>query len=121
MRLTKAQLRERKIHNAYNLAKVQIEPKVFIPYSPQEIGMASQFAKWQVYRIGWKTDPEAHWTNDGQKTFNVFRPATPEKEEQRLAAISWATEKYGISEWERSPFGSYHPVGTLAKAAAITP
>ena len=116
--MTKAQLMARRISSPYELAKLQDEPKVCIVYSPQEMGRAYRPATWRVYRIGYHTDSGAHWTDYGNKTFNCFRPRE-DKLLQFQAAVAWATEQYGIREWERTPFGSYHPKGTLARVKAM--
>lgn len=115
MAVTKAKLREFDIVNQHNLASCDGGLHVWVGYSPADTGRAYRSAKWQVCRVGFKTDASASawWGDNGNKTFNVYR--REEKESQRLAAIEWATKRYGIEEWEKSPFGSYHPKGTLAK------
>ena len=99
MKITKAQLLDRKIYNPYNIASAGPEPKVFIDYNP--LGDSWNIKGWEVCCMG---SPTSY--------FSCWRPRE-DKEPQRLAALAWATERYGIQEWERSPFGSYHPKGWL--------
>lgn len=66
---------------------------MFITYSP-----ASGFrpARAQVIRPGYRTDPGAHWTDGGNKTFNgVSSESVP-------AAKAWASAQYGIKNWKRN-------------------
>ncbi len=39
-----------------------------------------------------------------------------DKEGELRAAFGWVREKYNIQEWERDPWGGYHPIGTLLVA-----
>ena len=110
--MTKTQLRALSIFNEWDLAKTQPEPQVCIIYRSQRTGRASCSAAWQILRPGYQTDPKGHWTNSYNKTFWCYNTGE-DKEPQRLSAIAWATERYDITEWERSPFGSYHPKGTM--------
>ena len=118
MKLTKTILKERfRIFNPYGIAEQQDGHKVYIDYSPQTSGLAGLNARWSVVAVTAKTDPHGHWRDDGTKVFPCWHPLE-DKEEHRLEAIAWATERYGITEWERSPFGSYHPKGTLERLNA---
>lgn len=54
--------------------------------------------------IGFSTNPQAHWTDHGHKTFNVI--GRPKQEMLRLAMV-WAEQRYGIGEWIRDSFGDY--------------
>ena len=120
-KLTKTDLRARHIYNPWDLAKRQNGLQVFIDYSPQMLGRAMHFACWQVLRIGYKTDKGgAAWYDMGNKTFPCYHPRG-DKAPQLQAALAWATERYHIAEWERSPFGSYHPKGTLEAETKRTP
>lgn len=111
MKLTKAILREHGIVNPWIFCN-RGGGKVFISYSPQITGRAYQSARWQVISPGRKTDPDGHYRDNGHKTFSVNSFAgkgthSKIKEQQRLAAIAWATEKYGIDDWVRDPFGDF--------------
>ncbi len=106
MKLTKNKLRDRRIFNAYDLAELQDEPKAWVEFTSSD----SRSSSWRVHRLGWHTAGQ----NGGSKTF--INHGRSDKEAKRLEALAWATERYVIQEWERSPFGTYHPVGTLARA-----
>lgn len=116
-RPTKAQLRERLISNPYGLAATQPEPRVAVEYYPE--GDHSN-PRWVVFGVGFKVYPEGTWSQDGNRVFVCFRPSE-DKESKLSKAIEWATGRYGITDWERSPFGSYHPVGTMARAMGWEP
>jgi hypothetical protein len=113
IKVNKELLKAVNVYNPHNLC-TQGGDGVFVSYIPQRPGRVYRNAKWQVVRPGYKNDPDGWWGDYGHKTFNVFSRA--EKEPQRLAAIAWASERYGIKQWERSPFGSYHPKGTIERA-----
>jgi hypothetical protein len=113
LKLTKALLSEHGIHNPHNFCTAG-GGKIYIAYSPQITGRAYRSASWQVIMPNGKTDPDGAWCDNGQKSFDVNSVAVPEcdtphkrKEYQRLAAIAWATEKYGIDDWVKDPFGDY--------------
>lgn len=108
IRLTIKQLRDRKIYNEWYLAALQDSPKVYLEYHPATDGYLGQYARWSFRQY-----------TGGEITSAILNRPSEQKQYRRLALLEWATKEYGISEWERSPFGSYHPVGTLAKAAAI--
>jgi hypothetical protein len=116
MKLTRAILAEKyKIHNPHNLATAT-HTQIVVAYVPADTGRGGQAAHWTVYSPYFETDPNAAWYNHGCKTFMVW--GRHDKEAMRLEALSWATAQYGITEWERSPFGSYHQKGTLARLGA---
>lgn len=88
---------------------------VYVSYCPAQAGREARFAYWCVLSPGSKTDPGGHWSDGYNKTFTVR--ARDEKEAKRLEAIAWAAEVYKIEgEWERDPWGDYHPAGTLEAA-----
>ena len=107
-RLTIKQLRDRKIYNEWHLAALQDSPRVYLEYYPATDGHLAQYACWPFREY-----------KGGEITGAVLNQPSKQKQHHRLALLEWALKEYDISEWERSPFGSYHPVGTLAKAAAI--
>lgn len=115
MRITKDTLRRLGLINPYAVAKAGPEPRVLIDYRPQDLSRVGHHARWQVCDMGFKTDPDGHWDDYGHKTFDCYSPRK-DKEQMRVEAIAWATEQYGIVEWEKSPYGSYHPLGTMAAA-----
>jgi len=106
--ITKAQLLALSI-NAYDLASLQDEPKVYIAYYSPMSGFAARYAQWVVHRIRYRTGGSL-----GDKYFPV-PSISKDKERKRLEAITWASQKYRISEWEKSPLGTYHPKGTLER------
>lgn len=122
MKLTKAILKAMRINNPHNLCTVGCG-KVFVIYRPQMTGRAHQNAAWQVIRPGYKTDSQGSWRDNGHKTFNVWAKGNSThnevKEQQRLAAIAWSTEKYGITEWVRDPFGDYQEKTTIDRVVAM--
>lgn len=113
MRITKQVLSEHKIYNPHDIAK-RGGAKLYIDYTPQETGRMYQNASWQVIGVGFKTDPDGHWHDYGHKTFAVYR--REEKKPQLEKAMAWCQATYGITEWERSPFGGYQIKGTISKA-----
>ena len=115
-RPTKNSLREIGIMNPYNLAELGPKPQVYVDYRPAERGHWEQWAAWQVVHVGFQSDPNGFWRDTGHKTFEAARRA--ESALQLAAAQAWAAERYHIAAWERSPFGSYHPAGTIAAAVA---
>lgn len=82
---------------------------VVILYSPNEYGRGSRSAQWIVYRPGYQTAPDAHWTDYGNKTFTIWGNGThKEVKEQKLAeAKEWCEERYDITEWAKNPFGGW--------------
>lgn len=78
--------------------------------------------KWRVWRVGFKTDPNAHWQDGGAKTFVISRHGdeTPGQAKARVftTAVAWASEKYTqwSDEWVRTPFGSWAPKDALEQA-----
>lgn len=102
------------IINPHDLATRVEGLQVIVDYCPADNGRAGRFARWTVYRIGFKTDPKGHWSDGYNKAFTVRDRA--DKEPQRLTAIEWASNRYKVTEWEKSPFGSYHPLGTMEAA-----
>lgn len=73
-------------------------------------------ARWYVWRVGFKVDPNAHWHDNGAKTFMVGHVrGAYDKDEQFAAAKDWASEKYGYTtdEWSKTPFGSWVPKDAL--------
>lgn len=89
--------------------KIEGLPEVvpFISYTPAETGRGYKSANWQIARKNFITDKEAHWRDYGKKTFSVYR--REEKAAQLEAALAWASERYGVTEWVKTPFGSYAP------------
>lgn len=96
-----------RMFNAHSLCREYAEATgnpvpVYVGYRTQESGRAYQSAAWQVHRPGYKTDPEGHWRDYGDKTFNVFAPMTVEKATKLEEAKAWASERYGVTAWART-------------------
>lgn len=101
------------VHNDHNLFQhVKPVPPV-ISYAKSD---RHQYARWRVWRPGFKVNPNAHWHDGGAKTFLVA--SAQKKAEQFEAAKNWASEKYGytIDEWEKTPYGSWVPKDALEAA-----
>lgn len=99
--------REIGVYNPHSFAG---HGNVFIHYSPNEVGRISRPAVWRVYRVGFKTDPGAFWMDNGSKAFQLYRYDGTHAE-RKIACLeeakTWASERYGITEWARTPFGSW--------------
>jgi hypothetical protein len=85
---------------------------LFLSYTPEDYGRGSHGARWQVVKARESTDPTAPWYNYGKKTFNVFSYTTGDshanaKQRALEAAKLWASAKYKIKEWARTPYGSW--------------
>jgi len=103
------------LHNASNYASAA-GLKVHVDYRPTITGRGYTSARWQVVGIGFQTDPGGHFQDNGQKTFSIM--GRDQKQARLQEALDWASERYGISSWERSPYGSYVPTGTVAAMKA---
>ena len=124
-KMTKEKLKAIGIFNPHNFCTIG-GGRIFVGYSPQVTGRAYRTAKWQVCGVREKTDPKAFWMDNGQKAFDVNGVAANSsgthaeiKEIQRLAAIAWATEKYGIDDWVKDPFGDYQERRVWERVAAL--
>lgn len=110
--MNQKQLRERlraaRIFNEHGIARLAQGlglSGVYLKYRPQETGRAYQSAAWQVVHVGFQTDPGGYWRDHGHKTFDVR--GREQKDEQRAAAIGWASERYGYDpeQWKPGPWG----------------
>lgn len=101
--LTKDKLRNCcRIYNAFGLAE-RTRTKMFIHYQPQSRVSVSA---WSVVVLGGSSK---HYY-----TVTDFVVWGRKDTKSRLAeAMEWVKSKYGITEWDKSPFGSYHPKGTM--------
>lgn len=77
--------------------------QVYISFSPSQTGRGAMSARYQVVRIGYRTDPNAHFLDNGHKTFS----AGIRKEQALRDAMEWADKRYGKREWLRDPYGNY--------------
>lgn len=100
------QLREVGICNPHNFAG---HGNVYIDYHPNDYGRGGRGARWVVARPGFKAYAEAPWYDYGCKTFLVSGSGshTENKARKLEEAKQWASEKYGIKEWAKTPFGTW--------------
>lgn len=113
-RLTKEGWRALGVSNPVELCK-RAGGRLYISFTPHEPALP---ARWRVISPRGRTDPDAAWYDYGQKSF-VTPGGRASKETALKEAIKWASERYGLTgEWERDPWGDWHPAGTLEAAAA---
>jgi len=74
---------------------------VYITHLPKSIGYPPRA---QVVGVYFATDPDSHWTNHNKKTFYGNS-----KMSRANAAIDWASQQYGITEWARNALGDHVP------------
>ena len=102
-------------------------PPVCVAYHAAVTGRGGEGAKVQVHHLHHDTDvgnPKAHWRDYRRKTFTLFR-YPGRAPEQRKAAVAdaqaWASERYGVGEWDTVPglTGAWFPrdVAALVRAA----
>lgn len=95
------QLGEVGVHNAHLFAG---HGNAFVMYLAADHGWRHG-AMWRVARPGFLTDPKGPWYNYGNKTFVVF--GRHDKLAVFEEAKAWASERFGIKEWARTPYGSW--------------
>lgn len=69
-----------------------------------------------VCRVGFKTDVNAHWQDHGNKSFMVM--SRDEAKTALAEAQKWASDKYGIKEWAKNPFGDWMDAEFIKKRTA---
>jgi hypothetical protein len=70
---------------------------------------------WQVMLAGRRTDPDGHYRDGFNKTFELLGDVTREFKNTRLTeAQEWMRREYGITEWNKTPFGSWTDRDRLA-------
>lgn len=107
------------MHNEYGFA----DGKLFLSYTPEDNGRGGHGAHWQAVKGNEETDPTAPWYNYGKKTFTVFSyhkgDGHAAAKQRALDAIKqWASDKYGVQEWARTPYGSWMDAGFVKKRMA---
>ena len=115
--MTKNDWRELGIFNPHGIQE-RAKSKLYIGYKVQDYGLSGQGAGWAVYGRDFKTDPDGPWYDRGDKTFSVW--GRDDKQTVLVIAMEWVKENYGITEWERGPWNSYFPKGTLAEAKQVS-
>jgi len=91
-------LREKGVYNIHDFYGYG---QPFIVYYPSTSGRAGQSARWKVFKIG--TSLSETWYDYGAKTFLKWG----DKKKAFAEAQAYATEKFGIKEFARDPFGGY--------------
>ena len=86
------------VFNAYEFAG---HGMVFLDYRGWD-SVTRVTSSWFVVRHGFVTDAKAHWSDNGCKTFPGRKNSTALYE-----AKAWAGEKYGITEWAKTPYGTW--------------
>lgn len=120
------ELKDLSIHNESGFYETG---RVYIVYSPSTTGRLSRSARWIVCRPGYKTDPDAHFMDNGNKVFSVWGASGMSLKELRAQKLKeaqqWVEEMYGpVTEWKKDPFGgwsdaSYVKARTKALKAAL--
>lgn len=88
------------IHNPHGFAE---RGNVYVSFRPAPGGRYIGSSQWMVHRPGFQTDPSGHFLNNYDMAFRGRK-----NEFQVLeVAKAWASAKYGIKEWARTPFGSW--------------
>ena len=95
---------ELKKHKIYNLYEFYGEIP-YIWYRPSGGSRSSSVSAWMVTKHGYRLDDS--WYNHGSRAFIVFN--RKDKPIKLLEAETWASDKFGIKEWARDPFGGYGP------------
>jgi len=99
-KLTKAECNAVNVHNSYNLCELG-GGTLYVGFC-SHASRAGIPSGWKVVGLGFQTDPKAHWTDNGCKTFDGKKHS-----EAKQQAMDWASEKYGVEDWVRDPFGGY--------------
>jgi hypothetical protein len=100
------QLKTLTIYNGWEFAGNGIP---YIEYVGSDNGrLTAHYAYWHVIRPGFKTDP-ANFHRGWSKEFTVT--CREEKAKALAEAQAWAGERYGITEWAKTPFGTYMDAG----------
>jgi hypothetical protein len=92
-------LRERGVFNPHNFYGPQ-------PYIGQRVKGGSRDvvpSSWQVHKAGLSLSTA--WYDYGAKSFSYSGVAS--RKEALAEAIAWASERFGIKNWAKDPFGSY--------------
>jgi len=105
----KDKLRERKIYNTHNIAK--LGDKIFVTYSRNE-GRSVLPSWWAVSHTD-RNFKDTAWYENGARTFNCHKKSDIEP---FTKALSFASKVTGCYEWVRTPFGGYVSKYTAEKA-----
>jgi hypothetical protein len=107
------QLKTIGVYNAWGFAAKGVP---YIEYFPADNGrLTSHYAYWAVVRPGFKVDPDNFLHNYHQE----FTVTCRENKAKALAeAQAWAGQRYSISEWAKTPYGSYMDAGYVKQRIA---
>ncbi|MEN6532199.1 MAG: hypothetical protein ABFD89_00955 [Bryobacteraceae bacterium] len=98
------------VYNSHGFAtKGSPESEVHVDYFPSSGGLGINRSKTYIFRLGCKTNPDGPWYNYGDMAIGGIRA------ESLPLALAWATVRYGIKEWARTPFGSYMDSGYVKR------
>lgn len=97
------------INNANDFAE---KGNVYIAYYPEWNSRSVIPSRSFVYRPGYNTDPEAAWYDHKTKTFSGNKATSVEE------AKAWASERYGIKEWAKTPYGDWMDADFVKKRVA---
>ena len=92
-----------RIFNEYNFA----DDQPYVSYTPNGDSRSMQVSQWSIIKGEERTDDNlsAPWYDYGRKTFVVM--GREDKATKLEAAKAYASEKYGIKEWAKTPYGSW--------------
>jgi hypothetical protein len=88
------------VHNTYGVLKKFATTKqqaVAVSYRGRDRGLPARIQVWSPL---FKTDPDAAWYDNDNKTFGVY---SKDRTETLAEALTWTAEQYGISEWATCP------------------
>ena len=112
--------------NSYTFGRIGSpdDPHVMVNYFAADDGRGGHSARAVVLRyradgceVRTEDDPDgAYWRDYGRKTFATY--SYGDKAGAMGAAMTWASERWGIPKWIRDPFGGWHPVAVADRANA---
>ncbi len=108
-KLTKSRLGQLRIVNNHDFAENDQPVITYI----SDVGRGGRGRGWEVWMRNRRIDAKGAWYDNGAMT---FRGAS--KAEQFELAKAWATERYGVKEWARTPFGSWMDAEFVKKRMA---
>ena len=115
---TKQEFNDLHIFNGSDLARMAGD-KVYVCYNGPAYGRVSHSAQVRVCGIGFRTDPDAsYWENGGDKVFPIWGTTKPE---MLTAALAWAEDNGFVppgTEWEKGLRDYWHPKGSVKRAVA---
>jgi hypothetical protein len=89
---------------------------VYIDYNAATKGRGGRSAHIQVIATHGHTDVHAAWYDYGRKTWTCSQLTRAERLDE---AKAWATEKYGITDWIKDPFGGWQDARVVARVKEL--